>query len=123
MFIPGPKHFGTIAGEANKVQDTIQTNQRVNLSSWGENEFSHSTSGPERRYSFCLSIFVFLIILGHSLDLGREESFDTLLQVSSFRFPCVHYFLVWFLIMEREGSFDTLLQVLSFRFPLKLFFF
>ena len=63
-FIPGHQHFGTIAGEAKKVQTIIQTNQRVNLSSWGENEFCYSTSCPERRCSFCLFIFSFLFDFG-----------------------------------------------------------
>lgn len=80
LFIPGPQHFSAIVGEANKVQDTIQTNQRVNLSSWGENEFSHSASSPQHRCSFCLFFFAFLFGLGQPLVLGREESFDTLLH-------------------------------------------
>lgn len=56
-FIPRHQHFGAIAEEANKVQITIRTNQRVNLLYWGENAFSHSASGPEHRFSSCLFIF------------------------------------------------------------------
>lgn len=70
--LPGHQHFGAIVKEANKVQTMIQTNQRVNLSSWGENNFSHSASGLECRYLFLLVYFCFLLILGHSLALGME---------------------------------------------------
>ena len=58
LFIPGHQNFGADVVEANKVQDTICINQRVNLSSCGENKLSHFAPGSEHIYLFCFVVLL-----------------------------------------------------------------
>jgi hypothetical protein len=71
--VTGVKIFSPLAGRLSRCKTMIQTNQRVNLSSWGENKFSHSASGPQRRCSFHL--FLFFIFLFWPISCPGEGGF------------------------------------------------